>query len=272
MLSMRRSRRRSFPREGHGLIRVLLAFFTLAALSSCGQGGSEAHHGWVLHSQVKFLAADFQVVSDPLPRSAFRLFFPYIAGDLYGPATTGDFIRPNLNADLSFDIDFGRVQQDLTRELQPTEFSMDYLKIDPADARIARLAPLALQPDGIDQVATVDWIDGVTHERLMLVYVDRPCRITGALVRNDYTVRYNVRAPSAGYIWIGRRKMEDGEQMYTEVAKPEMVYLALTPAVPAIRPPPPSNDNPPSPAPRLPDPANVPRKVALPVRTNTPAP
>ena len=275
MLSMRRSRRRSFPPEGYRLIRRLLACFAFAGLASCGHGGSEAHHGGVLHSQVKFLAADFQVASDPLPRSAFRLFFPYIAGDLYGPATTGDFIRPSLNEDLSFDIDFGRVQQDLTRELQPTEFSMDYLKIDPADTRIARLAPLALQPDGIDQVATVDWIDGATHERLMLVYVDRPCRITGALVRNDYTIRYNVRAAAAGYIWIGRRRMEDGEQMYTEVAQPQTVYLALTPAVPAIHSPPPVNDplpfKPAAPL-KLTDPACVPRKVALPVHTSIPAP
>ena len=164
---------------------------------------------------MKFLSPDFQVVSNPLPRSAYRLFFPYIAGDLYGPATTGDFIHPTLNADLTFDIDFGRAQQDLTRELQPTEFSLDYLKIDPAEARIARLAPLALQPDGIDQVASADWIDGITHERLMLVYVDRPCRITGVLVRNEYTIRYNVRASTAGYIWIARHQTDDGELMYT---------------------------------------------------------
>jgi hypothetical protein len=243
-------------------------------VAGCGQGVPQARHGWVLHSQVKFLAADFQVTSDPLPRSAFRLLFPYIAGDLYGPATTGDLIHPSLNADLSFDIDFGRIQPDLTRELQPTEFSLDYLRIEPADARIARLAPLALQPDGIEQVATVDWIDGATHERLMLVYVDRPCRITGALVRNDYTIRYNVRAPAAGYIWIGRRKTDEGDQMYTEVAKPETVYLALTPAVPAIHPPPPVSIPLPfkSAAPlTLTDPACVPRrpKVVSPARTDT---
>jgi len=238
------------------VIRLLFALFVVAELAGCSQGGSEAHHGWVLHSQVKFFSADIQVPSEPLPRASFRLLFPYIAGDLYGPATTGDFIHPSLNADLTFDIDFGRVQQDLMRELQPTEFSLDYLKIDPANARIARLAPLALQSDGIDQVATADWIDGATHERLMLVYVDRPCRITGALVLKDYTVRYNVRAPAAGYIWIGHHHTDDGEQMYTEVEKPAEVYLALTPPVPAIHPPPP---------------VSGPQKVALPTRTDTPA-
>jgi hypothetical protein len=239
MPSMRRSRPRSFPREGHGLIRLLWVLVALAGLAGCGQVDTEAHHGWVLHSQVKFFSPDFQMASEPLPRSAFRLFFPYVAGDLYGPATTGDFIHPLLNADLTFDIDFGRIQKDLLRELQPTEFRLEYLKIEPAEARIARLAPLALQPDGIDQVATANWIDGATHEQLMLVYVDRPCRITGALVRNDHTVRYNVRAAAAGYIWIAGRQTADGEHMYTEVAQPETVYLGLTPSAPANHPAPP---------------------------------
>ena len=138
-----------------------------------------------------------------------------------------------INSDLSFDIDFSRVQPDLNRSLQPTEFSLDYLKIEPPNARLARLAPLALQPDGIEQVAVTDWIDAATNERLMLVYVDRPARITGALVRDGYTIRYNVRASAAGYIWIARRKTEGGEQMYTEVEKPERVILALTVPGPA---------------------------------------
>jgi hypothetical protein len=154
--------------------RLLFVVMVAASvLAGCGQSEPESHHGWVLHSQIKFLSPDLAAARDPLPRSAFRLFFPYIAGDLYGPATTGDFIHPTLNADLTFDIDFSRVQQDLNRSLQPTEFSLDYLRIDPPDARIARLAPLALQPDGIEQVAVTDWINGETQERLMRADVYR---------------------------------------------------------------------------------------------------
>ncbi len=239
----------------------LLLFVIAAAtlLAGCGQSESEAQapHSWVLRSRIEFFSPDLQVVRDPLPRTGFRLFFPFIAGDLYGPATTGDFIHPVIHTDYSFEIDFGQVQRDLTRSLQPTEFSLDYLKIDPPDARIARLAPLALQPDGIEQVATTDWIDASTHERLMLVYVDRPARITGALLRDDYTIRYNIRATSAGYLWIARRQTDDGEQMYTEVEQPQSVVLALTPPEPAPVPPPmPSG----------------PRKVAFPARPGAAAP
>ena len=200
-----------------------------AVLSGCSQGDSGAHpQGWVLAARIQFFSPDGQVPQEPRPSNTYRLFFPYICGDLYGPATTGDFIHPVIQPDNTFEIDFGRVQQDLTRSLEPTQFSLDYLKIDPANARIARLAPLALQPDGIEQVATTDWMNGSTHERLMLVYFDRPARITGALVRKDYTILYNVRATVPGYIWVARRKTDDGEQMYTEVEKPESVILALT--------------------------------------------
>ncbi len=212
---------------------------------------------WVLHSRIQFFSPDLQVAQDPPPRNTFRLYFRYIAGDLYGPATTGDLIRPTINPDLTFDIDFGRVQPDLTRSLQPTEFSDDYLKIDPPAARIARLAPVALQPDGIEQVANTEWIDASTHERLMLVYVDRSARITGALVRNDYTIRYNIRATAPGYIWIARRQTDDGEQMYTEVRQPQSVVLALTPQMT-------------TPTPTTPP--NGPQRVALPSATSAPAP
>jgi hypothetical protein len=68
---------------GVRVTRRLLVLLAAACLASCSQGGqSEAHHSWVLHSQVKFFSADFQVPSEALPRSAFRLSFPYIAGDL----------------------------------------------------------------------------------------------------------------------------------------------------------------------------------------------
>ncbi len=243
----------------HRLWPLLVAACAVAAVAlvGCSQNEPEPPRGWVLHSRIEFFSADLQVSRDPLPRNAFRLFFPYIAGDLYGAATTGDFIRPEIKPDWSFDIDFGRVQPDLTRSLQPTEFSADYLRIDPPDARIARLAPVALQPDGIEQVATTEWIDAKTHERLMLVYMDRPARITGALVRSDYTIRYNIRATAPGYVWIARRQTDDGEQMYTEVRQPESVVLALLPA----------------PAAPIPAPApSGPQKVALPAGTSTPAP
>lgn len=189
----------------------------------------EYHPDWVIHSKVVFREADFITPRPALPQSAFRLTFQYIAGDLYGAPNIGELSHPVLNPDYTFELDLNSTQADLVRSLQPTEFSADYMRIDPPDARIARLAPLAMQADGIEQVATTDWVDARSNKRLMLVYADRPARITGALTRNGHTVSYNIRIAEAGYVWIGCVKTEDAELMFREVDPPTHVVLALTP-------------------------------------------
>jgi hypothetical protein len=200
----------------------------------------ESHPEWVIHSKVAFVGTDLVTPREPLPLAAFRLTFPYVSGDLYGSPTIGDFIHPKINADYTFEIDLNRTQADLLRSLQPTEFNEEYLRIDPPEARIARLTPQALEADGIDQVAAADWVDTRSNQRLMLVYVDRPARITGSLTRNGHSTHYNIRVAKAGYIWIGSVLNQDDERMYREVERPEHVILALAPKVDdSIRLPPP---------------------------------
>jgi hypothetical protein len=241
----------------------------VGVLVACGQAGAlhEEHPDWVIRSKVVFVSPDLSTPRQPMTLDTFRLSFPYIAGDLYGSPTTGDFIKPTLNADYTFEMDLNRTQEDLLHSLEPTEFSLDYLRVEPREARIARLAPLALQPDGIERIASADWVNPASDEPLMLVYVDRPARITGALTRNGHTIRYNVRAGTAGYIWIGRRQTEDGEQMYTEVPRPDSVVLALSPPQGATQSatPPPITDAPPGELP-----ANDLRPAALPAHTGIP--
>jgi hypothetical protein len=215
--------------EGRRQIIALAGVLLILVACEAQNPPPENHPQWVIHSKVVFREADLTTPREALPQSAFRLTFPYVAGDLYGSPNIGDLIHPVLNSDYTFEIDLNRTQSDLVRSLQPTEFSVDYLKIDPPDARIARLTPLALQADGIEQVATSDWVDTRSNERLMLVYADRPARITGAVTRNGHTVRYNVRIAEAGYVWIGWVETEDEELMFREVDRPENIILALTP-------------------------------------------
>lgn len=229
--------------------RALLAsaFLAFAGCDSREAPPPEVHPDWVIQARIEILPPGAPVQpaapvpsapGQPRPQPAavaglsldsFRLSFSYISGDLYGPPTTADFIHPQIRPDLTFEIDLNRTHADLLRSLEPTDFSQDYLKIEPAQARIARLSPQALQCDGIEQIGTVDWIDARTRERLMLVYMDRPSRITGALARAGHTVRYNIRAGVAGYVWVARRETETGAQMYTEVSKPAEIALAITP-------------------------------------------
>jgi hypothetical protein len=209
---------------------ALLPALTLLALMSCDRFGADRdrHPEWVIRSRLVFLTQDLRSERAPLPLTQFRLLFPYIAGDLYGAPTTGDFISATLGADYRFEIDLNRSHKPLLASLEPTEFSLSYLRIEPADARVARLAPMAMQADGIEQVGRTDWVDPDSKRPLLLLFLDRAANITGRTTARGRPVRYDIRAGSAGYVWVAQVTDAQGD-VYTVVPRPARLVLAVTP-------------------------------------------
>jgi len=194
-------------------VRGLLAL-VLAVLSACHQAPPPPRADWIIHSQLVFLADDLTSALPPLPQNRFRLFFPYIAGDIYGQPTTGDFLNPTLRADYHFDVDLNRNHQALLASLEPMDFSVSSMRIEPKDARVARLAPTVLQADGIERVGRTEWVDGDAHRPVMLLYFDRPAVISGG--------KFAIRAPAAGYVWVAL-----AGDTYTAIPPPGRLLLAV---------------------------------------------
>ena len=167
-------------------------------------------------------------VLGPLPAGGYRLVFPYIVGDFYGPPGTGDFVAPVSRTADGFTLDLNLTQKALESELGPTDFSLRFLRIAPRDARLARLTPGALQRDGIESVGRVEWLDAQSRRPLMLVYVDRPARIDGTVTRGGETLRYDIRVAKAGYMWIGAVQVSEHDTLYTRVRPPQHLILAIT--------------------------------------------
>jgi hypothetical protein len=216
--------------------QLVAAVGVLLILAACEPPAPpvENHPQWVIHSKVSFVEADLTTPREPLPVQDFNLRFPYVAGNLEGDPTIAPLVRPQVNPDYSFVLDLNRTQNDRTQNdlahlLQPTEFNGGFLRIDPEDARIARLRPQALKPDNsVEPVASTAWVDTRSHTPLMLAYFDRPARITGAYIRNGRIRSYNIRAGQAGYVWISC-SLQDGVLLFREVEQPEHLILALTP-------------------------------------------
>lgn len=190
----------------------------LAGLPACSR--LPHHPGWVIRSSVE--------VVGPLPADGYRLIFPYIVGDLYGPVSTGNFVVPVSSTAGGFTLDLNRTQNVLEKELEPVDFSLRFLAIVPREARIARLAPAALQRNGIDPVGAVEWLDARSREPLMLVYIDRPARISGSVTRNGETVRYDIRTVKPDYVWVGGERTSEHETLYTVVPPPQHLVLTIT--------------------------------------------
>jgi len=196
----------------------------LAALSACGEAERD-RPAWVINSQLVFLSEDLSTARAPLTQDQFRLVFPYIAGDLYGSPTTGDFIKPVIGQDYRFRIDLNRTYGALLASLEPTNFSLSYLHIEPAEARVARLAPLMLQADGIEQVGRLDWFDPDSRRELLLLYLDRPATISGQARSRGRFLRYAIQSNAADYVWVARQ-VTPAEDVYVAIPRPARLLLA----------------------------------------------
>ena len=210
-----RADRYSAARGVAGVVWVAL----LLALSACSR---EPHHSdWVIHSSLEVIG--------PPPTGGYRLVFPYVVGDFYGAPNTGNFVAPVSRSAVGFTLDLNRTQKALESELGPADFSLRFLRIVPHDARLARLAPAALQRNGIDPVGTVEWLDARSGRPLMLVYVDRPARVTGSVTRAGETIRYDIGVTKPGYVWIGAIQAGRHDTVYTTVPAPQQLILTITP-------------------------------------------
>lgn len=189
----------------------------LLALTGCSR--APHHPDWVIQSAIEIVG--------PPPEGGYRLVFPYIVGDFYGPPDTGDFVAPVSRTAGAFTLDLNRTQAGLESELGPADFSLRLLKAVPADTRLARLAPEALQRNGIDTVGTVEWSDANSSGPLMLVYIDRPARIAGAYVRGGETIRYDIHVAAAGYVWIAGLHESGHDTLYTVVPAPRHLVLTI---------------------------------------------
>jgi hypothetical protein len=219
--------RASAPRAPWVLAALALAVLALVMLTGCGRTHS-ARSEWIIHTRLAFLSRDLQRERPAVAREQFRLVFPYVAGDLYGPPTTGDFIHPVLGADNALEIDLNRSHQALLASLEPTDFRLSFLHIDPPQARIARLTPLMLQADGIDPVGELEWFDLDSRRVLLLLYLDRPASITGRTTAGNRQLRYAIRSDAADYVWVARQS-NAGEDVYAVIPMPVRLVLAARP-------------------------------------------
>jgi hypothetical protein len=206
--------------QGTALGRLLIRFCTVALLVAAAGCTGSHHPDWVIHSAIEVIG--------PPAAGGYRLIFPYIVGDLYGPANTGAFVVPVSLTPGSFTLDLNRTQEALQSELGPTDFELHFMKIVPRDARLARLAPVALQRDGIEAVGSMDWRDAQSGRSLMLVYIDRPARIAGTFSRGGATLRYDIRVLKPGYVWVAAIRAGDHDTFYAVVPPPRDLVLTIT--------------------------------------------
>lgn len=185
---------------------------------------------WVFTSRVQFVQEDMTTPRPQMSQGQFKLWFPWIGGNLFGEPTTNDLIQPDLNPDYQFTIDLNKSRQHLIRSLDVANLASLDLTVEPADLRIARVATFTLKPDLSERVGYSAWKDGDNAaDGYVLAYFDRAGRITGTQKFDDAERRFDVAVPAAGYYWLRNRKLSEDRVEMTVAARPQNLVLAVAP-------------------------------------------
>jgi hypothetical protein len=202
-----------------------LATTLLAACAPKTEDADPPHEDWVIESRVIFPEKDGRSARPPAAER-LRLWVPYVVGDIYGSPNAGEIAPVSLRANLTFTMNLNLGYARLARALVPTEFSQKWMSIEPKTARVARVSPFVMPVEGIVPVGMSEWLDTDTGTRLLLIYVDRPARIRGEIVHEGRSLRFDITATEAGYLWV-RQPEDSGE--YTVVPRPQHLVLAVLP-------------------------------------------
>ena len=201
-------------RSRRSLFTVLSCCLLMAA---CGQSDpppapTPNRADWVIESRIVFGRGN------PLPLESFRLSVPFRTGSIYGNPTSGSYPEAVVLPDYRFEIDLNQGHNLLLSSLVETHFVSNDLRVEPSDTRIARISPALTDPDEDSSLGITNWVDPETDHTLMLLYFDRPARVTGN--------RYDIEVTEPGYVWV---ETPPSPALGHVVPKPNDLVLAFFP-------------------------------------------
>jgi hypothetical protein len=206
---------------------VLLA--VLAAGCAAPRAGLLLPDGSVTHdiyARVEFIDEERNPVPVQSPLREMRLLFSSIPGQIDGPVRSEPLQSIRVINVPHFRLDVGGMTEKL-REIATPFVSTTLtrgLSMTPPSTRFVRIATLAVDPGTGRSIGGAGFLDPASRDYLILVYVDRPCSLTGTMRINDLRIDHDVRLTRAGFHWLRYHRPEEGRLVLNEHTGGDVVY------------------------------------------------
>ena len=159
-------------------------------------------------------------ITDKGPRDS-QLWLGAISGEVYG-TTQAEFKTLGFGRSATIGLPLSELERLSARRATALNSAAAAagFTITPSDARLVRVATVLLSTEPAWHSAGTSLADAVTMKTLVLVYFDRPCRLSGAVIAHPSsggtrTDNYDVVIEKAGLNWL--ENTEVGEDSHLEV-------------------------------------------------------
>lgn len=182
--------------------------------------------------RIRYLDQD----GNPLPATGLpdplRVEFPLIPGGLMGRVLTQPAIRLTASAVVPFRVDLAAHEERIANYATPllATRSNAGLRIEPEAARLVRLGTFAYAPDSGKFIGPTGLkVAGAPGQiQLLLVYFDRPTRITGTLLNGRRAIQHDIDIDRSGFAWVEIRRVGERRHEVTRRVTPGMPSLTIS--------------------------------------------
>jgi|GEM_PF-4506212 len=155
------------------------------------------------HKTITAVAIDdgFRVIDDYSTKDDLYADLFLIPGAIYGRSSQGAVLLVPAPIGRSFTIRIDELERSIEPQARPLaeDAAAKGWKVEPSDARIARVGQMYFDMQRRETTGGAAFFDANSREPLMLVYADRPCRVTGG---DSKETVLDLQIPTRGLHWV----------------------------------------------------------------------
>ncbi len=178
-----------------------------------------------------YFSRELTPIADPSLPSKVSFRIGLIAGNLYGKVNSPVLVQYLLTVGEPSTLDLATMKPTIERLAVPLTDSAtrDGLVVIPRETRLARLSTVVAHPNTEKGVGAASFRGSPPSETLVIVYFDRPCKVSGSVRGPTATVSYDVTIEKRGVYMLRIVRDSPEAARVTMAARPVQLVLGVVP-------------------------------------------
>jgi len=132
------------------------------------------------------------------------LVFPAISGSIFGDAGSDVLFAEKIDESMRFSLALDEKVGEMESISMPLTDEWKYrgLRVTPENTLLARVGTFPYSIKTRQLIGAGGFIDPVSRNTLMLIYVDRACVISGKVALDSERFSHNIILPGKGFHWV----------------------------------------------------------------------
>jgi hypothetical protein len=157
-----------------------------------------------IDSSVEYVGPDNIHLSEEQYPKDVVLMFPYVTGSIFGTTSPAPIYIVQVDRQLNFSLDLTEKIDEIHKAAAPLteQWRSIGLTIEPEKTRIIRIGTFPYSYATEDSIGVGGFIDPVSRNTMILVYVDRACEIKGEVDSGREHYSHHLLFSGKGFHWI----------------------------------------------------------------------